>query len=203
MDVVKVINFIDKNNKLNENKNSLNITYSRTVNIIVGYYPYPEMIHSFIMEIKNNLNTEMKNYTNVKGGMTNWDYFLNKDIFNKFLTFIINKHQISHPHLFKYFLEKYNVKEAWGNQIQKNDSLDYHTHSCWHGILYLTKGCDLIFPELNLKITPEPGDYYIFPPEILHGFNKCEEENNRYSLIFNLEQKETKFNFSKKIKNLD
>ena len=203
MDVVKVINFIDKNNKLNENKNSLNITYSRTVNIIVGYYPYPEMIHSFIMEIKNNLNTEMKNYTNVKGGMTNWDYFLNKDIFNKFLTFIINKHQISHPHLFKYFLEKYTVKEAWGNQIQKNDSLDYHTHSCWHGILYLTKGCDLIFPELNLKITPEPGDYYIFPPEILHGFNKCEEENNRYSLIFNLEQKETKFNFSKKIKNLD
>jgi|TARA_R100000005_G_C4984881_1_gene193491 hypothetical protein len=203
LDVVKVINFIDKNNKLNENKNSLNITYSRTVNIIVGYYPYPEMIHSFIMEIKNNLNTEMKNYTNVKGGMTNWDYFLNKDIFNKFLTFIINKHQISHPHLFKYFLEKYNVKEAWGNQIQKNDSLDYHTHSCWHGILYLTKGCDLIFPELNLKITPEPGDYYIFPPEILHGFNKCEEENNRYSLIFNLEQKETKFNFSKKIKNLD
>ncbi len=198
-----MINFIDKNNKLNENKNSLNITYSRTVNIIVGYYPYPEMIHSFIMEIKNNLNTEMKNYTNVKGGMTNWDYFLNKDIFNKFLTFIINKHQISHPHLFKYFLEKYNVKEAWGNQIQKNDSLDYHTHSCWHGILYLTKGCDLIFPELNLKITPEPGDYYIFPPEILHGFNKCEEENNRYSLIFNLEQKETKFNFSKKIKNLD
>ena len=198
-----MINFIDKNNKLNENKNSLNITYSRTVNIIVGYYPYPEMIHSFIMEIKNNLNTEMKNYTNVKGGMTNWDYFLNKDIFNKFLTFIINKHQISHPHLFKYFLEKYSVKEAWGNQIQKNDSLDYHTHSCWHGILYLTKGCDLIFPELNLKITPEPGDYYIFPPEILHGFNKCEEENNRYSLIFNLEQKETKFNFSKKIKNLD
>ena len=198
-----MINFIDKNNKLNENKNSLNITYSRTINIIVGYYPYPEMIHSFIMEIKNNLNTEMKNYANVTGGMTNWDYFLNKDIFNKFLTFIINKHQISHPHLFKYFLEKYTVKEAWGNQIQKNDSLDYHTHSCWHGILYLTKGCDLIFPELNLKITPEPGDYYIFPPEILHGFNKCEEENNRYSLIFNLEQKETKFNFSKKIKNLD
>ena len=119
-----MINFIDKNNKLNENKNSLNITYSRTVNIIVGYYPYPEMIHSFIMEIKNNLNTEMKNHTNVKGGMTNWDYFLNKDIFNKFLTFIINKHQISHPHLFKYFLEKYTVKEAWGNQIQKNDSLE-------------------------------------------------------------------------------
>mgnify|MGYP003116248580 CR=1 FL=1 len=195
-----MINFIDKNNKLNENKNSLNITYPRTVNIIVGYYPYPEMIHNFIIDIKNNLNTEMQNYTNVKGKMTDWNYFLNKDNFNKFLTFIINKHQISHPHLFEYFLEKYIVKDAWGNQIQKNDSLDYHAHSCWHGVLYLTKGCDLLFPELNLKITPEPGDYYIFPPEILHGFNKCEEENSRYSLIFNLEQKETKFDLSKKIK---
>jgi len=198
-----VINFIDKNNQLNENKNSLNITYSRTVNIIVGHYPYPEAIHNFIIQIKNNLNPEMKNYTNVKGEMTNWDYFLDKENFNKFMTFIINKHQISHPHIFKYFLEKYTVKEAWGNHIQKNDSLNYHTHSCWHGILYLTKGCDLLFPELNLKITPEPGDYYIFPPQILHGFNKCEEENSRYSLIFNLEQKETKFNFSKKIKNFD
>lgn len=198
-----MINFIDKNNQLNENKNSLNITYSRTVNIIVGHYPYPEAIHNFIIQIKNNLNPEMKNYTNVKGEMTNWDYFLDKENFNKFMTFIINKHQISHPHIFKYFLEKYTVKEAWGNHIQKNDSLNYHTHSCWHGILYLTKGCDLLFPELNLKITPEPGDYYIFPPQILHGFNKCEEENSRYSLIFNLEQKETKFNFSKKIKNFD
>jgi hypothetical protein len=198
-----MINFIDKNNKLNENKNSLNITYPRTVNIIVGHYPYPEIIHNFIIDIKNNLSTEMKNYTNVKGGMTNWNYFQDKKNFNQFITFIINKHQISHPHLFKYFLEKYFVKEAWGNQIQKNDSIDYHTHVSWHGILYLTKGCDLLFPELNLKITPEPGDYYIFPPQILHGFNKCEEENSRYSLIFNLEEKETKFDLGKKIKNLD
>ena len=69
--------------------------------------------------------------------------------------------------------------------------------------MYLTKGCDLIFPELNLKITPEPGDYYIFPPEILHGFDKCKDENNRYSLIFNLNQKDNKFDFDKKINNLD
>ena len=41
-----------------------------------------------------------------------------------------------------------------------------------HMVFILTKGCDLILPELNLKITPEPGDYYIFPPEIMHGFDK-------------------------------
>ncbi len=86
-----MINFIDKNNKLNENKNSLNITYPRTVNIIVGYYPYPEMIHNFIIDIKNNLNTEMQNYTNVKGKMTDWNYFMKKDKIKKNLTFIKNK----------------------------------------------------------------------------------------------------------------
>ena len=66
-------------------------------------------------------------------------------------------------------------------------------------ILYLTKGCDLILPELNLKITPEPGDYYIFPPEILHGFDKYEGETNRYSLIFNIVPK-NEFEYLKKLK---
>ena len=47
-----MINLINKNNKLNENKNSLVITYPRTVHIIFGNYPYPEKIHNFILEIK-------------------------------------------------------------------------------------------------------------------------------------------------------
>tara|TARA_R100001509_G_scaffold660_2_gene684 strand:- start:92 stop:688 length:597 start_codon:yes stop_codon:yes gene_type:complete len=198
-----MINFIDKNNKLNENKNSLNITYSRTVNIIFGHYPYPDIVHNFIIEIKNNLNLKMKNYTNVKGGMTDWNYFIDKNNFKNFMTFLINKHQTTQPHLFEYFLEKYYIRNAWGNEIKQNDSLDYHTHSCWHGILYLTKGCDLILPELNLRITPEPGDYYVFPPEILHGFNKYEGENNRYSLIFNISESDNKFDFNKKIENIN
>jgi len=55
-----MINFIKKNNKLNETKNSLVITYPRTVNIIFGNYPYPEKIHNFIIEIKNNLSEKWK-----------------------------------------------------------------------------------------------------------------------------------------------
>ena len=67
-----------------------------------------------------------------------------------------------------------------------------------HGILYLTKGCDLELPELNLKINPEPGDYYIFPSNILHGFDKNEEKENRYSLVFNIVEKDG-FEYNKKI----
>jgi len=194
-----MISFIDKNNKLNEIKNSLSVTYPRTVNIIFGHYSYPDIIHNFILDIKNNLDSKMNNYTNVKGGMTNWYYFLDKDNFKNFFTYLINRHQTTHPQLFEYFLERYQVSNAWGNEIKPNDSLNYHTHPCWHGILYLTKGCDLYLPELNIKITPEPGDYYIFPPEIAHGFDKYEGEDNRYSLIFNIEQA-NEFNFKKKLK---
>jgi hypothetical protein len=188
-----------KSFKTNTINNSISITYPKTVNIIFGNYPYPEVIHNFIIAIKSNLDPKMENYSNVKGGMTDWRYFLDKPEFNNFITYLINKYQTTQPELFQYFLEQRYIRDAWGNEIKPGDSLDYHTHSCHHGILYLTKGCDLILPELNLKITPKPGDYYIFPPEILHGFNPYEGENNRYSLIFNIDLKmDTLFDFKKK-----
>ena len=193
-----MISLFDKNDQLGEHKNSLNVTYPRSVNIIFGTYPYPDVIHNFMISIKNNLNPKMKNYTNVKGGMTDWNYFIDKPEFINFMTFLINKHQTTHPSIFQHFLEKNTIENAWGNEIKKGDSLEYHTHSCLHGILYLTKGCDLILPELNLKITPEPGDYYIFPPEILHGFNLYEEDTDRYSLIFNIVEK-NQFEYKKKL----
>mgnify|MGYP003625442896 CR=1 FL=1 len=197
-----MINLIDKNNKLNETTNSLIVTYPRTINIIFGNYPYIDVINNLIIDIKNNLDSNMENYTNVKGGMTDWHYFIDKPLFKNFMVYLINKHQKSHSNIFEYFLEKNTIKEAWGNEIKKGDSLNFHTHTCLHGILYLTKGCDLILPELNLKITPEPGDYYIFPPEILHGFDKYKDEKNRYSLIFNIEQGD-RFNFNNKVEKIN
>tara|TARA_R110002020_G_scaffold110593_2_gene255401 strand:- start:261 stop:848 length:588 start_codon:yes stop_codon:yes gene_type:complete len=194
-----MINFLIKNNKLNETKSSLRITYPRTVDIIYGNYPYPHVIHNFILDIKNNLNPKMENYTNVKGGMTDWHHFLDNDNFKGFIAHLINTHQTTYPEIFQYFLEKNTVSEAWGNEIKKGDSLKYHTHHSLHGILYLTKGCDLILPELNIKITPEPGDYYLFPPQIIHGFDLYEGDNNRYSLIFNIVEKDH-FEYAKKLK---
>tara|TARA_R110002012_G_scaffold55583_7_gene141928 strand:+ start:2219 stop:2821 length:603 start_codon:yes stop_codon:yes gene_type:complete len=188
-----------KSFKTNTINNSISITYPKTVNIIFGNYPYPEIIHNFIVAIKSNLDPKMENYSNVKGGMTDWHYFLDKPEFNNFITYLINKYQTTQPDLFEYFLEKRYIRDAWGNEIKPGDSLDYHTHPCYHGILYLTKGCDLILPELNLKITPKPGDYYIFPPEISHGFDPYKGENNRYSLIFNIDLRlDNLFDFNNK-----
>eukprot|EP01049_Picozoa_sp_SAG25_P013626 SAG25_NODE_2163_length_1883_cov_3.816704_1_plen_95_part_10 len=95
-----MINFIDKNNKLEETRSSLTITYPRTVSIIFGNYSYPDIIHNLIMDIKNNLDSNMNNYTNVKGGMTNWYYFLDNINFKNFFAYLINKHQTTNPQLF-------------------------------------------------------------------------------------------------------
>ena len=193
-----MISFINKNNKLNEVKNSLTITYPRTVNIMYGNYPYSDVVHNFILDIKNNLDSKMENYTNAKGGMTKWDHFVNNNNFQSFLAYLINTHQNNYPDVFKYFLERKTVEEAWGNEIKKGDRLNYHVHPCWHGILYLTKGSNLVLPELNIQITPEPGDYYIFPPYISHGFDTHQEEANRYSLIFNITHSNQSFKFEEK-----
>ena len=198
-----MISICDKNYKLGEQRNSISVSYLRCVNIIFGHYPYPDVVNNLIINIKNNLSTDMDNYTNVKGGMTTWNHFVDNPLFNNFMAYLINKHQVTHANIFEYFYEKYYIENAWGNEIKKNDYLKYHTHPCLHGILYLTKGSDLILPELNLKITPEPVDYYIFPSEILHGFDRSQDEKNRYSLIFNLEPRDEKFDFDKKLEKLN
>jgi len=58
-----MISLLNKNNKISEEKTNLVVTYPRTVNIILGNYPYPEIIHNFIINIKSNLDSSMKNYT--------------------------------------------------------------------------------------------------------------------------------------------
>jgi hypothetical protein len=194
-----MISLLDSNNKLNEHKNSLNITYPRTVNIIFGHFPYIEIINNLIIEIKNNLEPNLQNFSAVQGGMTKWEYFLNNKNFDKFITYLINTNQTKHSNLFQYFYEKNYVFEAWGNEIKKGDSVDPHVHSSHHCILYLTKGSDLILPELNIKISPNPGDYYIFPPETLHSVNPSDDEFNRYSLVFNFNNHV--LNYREKLKN--
>ena len=39
-----MISILDKNYKLNEQRNSISVSYLRFVNIIFGHYPYPDQI---------------------------------------------------------------------------------------------------------------------------------------------------------------
>ena len=179
---------IIEQNVFYEQKNTLKVTYPRTVDIVFGTYPFPDKINNFIIDIKNNLLEDLEAKTHVKGRMTDWTFFTKNKNFNEFINYIINVNQPSSPDLFKYFYQKKYIPEAWGVQLKPNEIVTGHIHTTWSGILYLTKGSDLILPELNIKITPEPGTYYILPPQIVHGVDKGVEDKLRYSLIFNIFQ---------------
>jgi len=168
-------------------KSSVVVSYLRTVQITFGVYPFPDEINNFIIEIKNNLDKDVSYATNVKGGMTDWKYFVDKPSFQKFLTYFINQNQLTNQYL-QNFHEKRYVREAWGNELNTNDHVAEHSHLAYHGILYLTSGNPLILPELNMEIHPQPGEYYLFPPEIRHRVDPVKEnQNTRYNLIFNFD----------------
>jgi len=166
---------------------SIIVSYMRNVTIVCGNYPEKHELFNLITLIKNNTLESEYYATNVHGGKTAWDFFVNNPIFIKFITFLINKHQHHHS-FFRNFFEYKKIKDAWGNELKKGDSVNSHVHSVYHGILYLTKGAPLVLPELSLEVHPNPGDYYIFPPLLYHHVEKSENEGVRYNLVFNIEE---------------
>ena len=167
---------------------SIIVTYPRTIQISHGVYDnVVDMINMCTM-IAQNLDT--KELTNVYGGKTPWGFFNDKPEFTRFIDYVVNKHQNSNPFFNKQNWYNKSISfESWGNEIKKGDSVDMHIHPYYHLILYLTEGAPLILPELKMTIHPKKGHYYIFPPFILHGVDKVEEETKtRYCLVSNFKE---------------
>jgi hypothetical protein len=133
-------------------------------------------------------NIQKEEITNVYGGKTSWKFFNDKPEFTRFIDYVVQKHQNSNPFFNKQNWYNKNISfDSWGNEIKKGDSINMHTHKDHHLILYLTEGAPLILPELKMTIHPKKGHYYIFPPNVLHGVDKVEEETKtRYCLVSNL-----------------
>jgi|9_EtaG_2_1085328.scaffolds.fasta_scaffold03680_5 hypothetical protein len=181
-----MVEFIEKN-PLFTHSHSLVITYPRTVLITHGNYPYMDHIHNLLIQIKNNISEKNSYASNVKGGKTNWNHFVDNELTTKFINYCINKHVQTNPQLFQYFYERKTIRNAWGNELKKGDYVKQHIHFGYHCILYLTEGAPLLLPELNIKLFPKPGDYYFFPPYILHGVEESKSEENRYCLVMNID----------------
>ncbi len=72
------------------------------------------------------------------------------------------------------------IENLWGIELGKGDKVDQHDHTTVHGLLYLTEGNPLVLPQLQMSITPKPGDYYFFPPGIQHYVEEVKDDNKRY-----------------------
>ena len=166
--------------------NSLMVTYPRTVQITFGHYPYADHVENLKNEIRNNLTEELEDATYVRGKMTPWNYFIDNPLITKFVNHCINTHQLTNPELFRYFYQKQIIQNLWGIELGKGDRVDQHHHTTFHGLFYLTEGNPLVLPQLQMEITPKPGDYYFFPPGIEHYVEEVKDDNKRYTIVFNI-----------------
>ena len=161
------------------------VTYPKTTQISHGVYDNVVDMMNMTTMIKTNILE--RNVTNVKGGKTKFTFFNNTPEFERFLNYIVNKHQNINP-LFdknKWYTNKPEI-EAWGNELVKGEYVKMHTHFSHHIILYLTEGSPLLVPELKITIKPQVGSYYIFEPYILHGVPEVTDDSTRYNLVANI-----------------
>jgi hypothetical protein len=182
-----MIEFTNKNKFINNTRlTSFSITYPRTVTFFTGNYPRLDILHNLRLKIKNNLSKETTNKTYVRGGMTDWAFFIHDKDFSIFFTDIMNHYK---PILACDFILKkdLNLIDAWGNLLKKGEHVQVHKHNHFHGVLYLTEGIPLIFPEMEMVFDPKPGDWIISPPEILHGTDAVESDEERINVVFNFE----------------
>ena len=165
---------------------SLVVTYPRTVQITFGNYPYADQIENLKNETRHNLTDELEDATYVRGKMTAWNHFIDNPVITKFINHCINTHQCTNPGLFRYFYQKQIIENLWGIELGKGDKVDQHDHTTFHGLLYLTEGNPLVLPQLQMSITPKPGDYYFFPPGIQHYVEEVKDYNKRYTIVMNI-----------------
>jgi len=142
------------------------------------------LINKLKESIKNNISKYTSYKTNVKGKMTDWKFFIGKDIFKP-----IEK-----------ILYKYKLYDAWGNILYKGEHVEEHDHGGkidintalnMSGVLYLTNTKPgTYFKEFNKTIDPEIGKIIVFDNKYRHSVDKCDTDNERITLAFNGRKKE-------------
>ena len=142
-------------------------------------------IENLKKEVKKNVNSNFSYKTNVKGKMTDWSYFSNKNnIFKKV----------------EDLLFEYKIYQAWGTILNKGDYVVEHDHTCTNltnfyinisGVIYLTDvGPGTYFKEFNKTIKPEIGKIIVFNSEYRHAVEKYDKNEDRITIGFNGRRKE-------------
>tara|TARA_R100000664_G_C2747567_1_gene135063 strand:+ start:65 stop:586 length:522 start_codon:yes stop_codon:yes gene_type:complete len=140
----------------------------------------------FIKKIEEGImHKENKNYvTNVKGKMTDWKYFLEDKHFIELVTSIFKSANVMHKKL-----PSCRLSDAWGIKLQPSDHTEIHNHKpcLYSGAIYLTSSNNhLEFPEINVAMKPEVGEFALFSSFLKHFAAKGNDTNIKYGLSFNL-----------------
>jgi hypothetical protein len=148
-------------------------------------------------KIKNNINPDMYKKTNVRGGMTNYNFFVEDKDFHTLLN------DISFV-LFKFAdkngfegANKFKILDAWGNMLSKNEYVRNHWHLNNSNKIRAThistnvfldkKEPGTYFPKYRKQIKPQRGKMIVFLANEMHLVDVYKQEEPRYTLAFNLQ----------------
>jgi hypothetical protein len=153
--------------------------------ILTGEIKNDFIINNLKNFIKNNKDEKLSYNTNVKAHFTGFESLVeNKDFYN----FI----QLIKPEIKIIYNQPFKIKSAWGNLCKKGDEVLEHDHvavSAFCGILYLTEGGPgTYFKQYNLTIEEKIGKFILFHPLILHSVKKIENDIERMTVAFNMNQ---------------
>ena len=139
---------------------------------------------SFIKKINQHIEQKnLNDQTNVQGEMTDWKAFLNDEDLRKILydCFFELKDYAK--------IGKVTVDEAWGIKINKGDFTFEHNHggTMFSGVLYLSDSEQkLVFPELEIEVTPKKGTLVMFNSYLKHKTNSINKSDEpKYGIAFN------------------
>jgi len=165
--------------------------------MMVINYNNERILKSIEDKIKNNINPYMYKKTNVRGNMTNYNFFIEDKDFHILLN------DISFL-LFKFAdqngfegANKFKIIDAWGNMLSKNEYVRNH----WHlnnknkvraphmsiNVSFDKKEPGTYFPKYRKQIKPKRGKMVVFLANEMHLVDVYKHEEPRYTLAFNLQ----------------
>ena len=134
---------------------------------------------------KINTNTGSADYkTNVKGKMTTGVFEKDPHFHTTFTRFRERNSEITD--VLKPALD---LTDVWGIKNDTGDFTKLHKHGESHisGLFYLNHHPQVLeFPQLNLKIKPEPGLFLIWNSSLWHKCDPIVYKEPKYAVVFNL-----------------
>jgi hypothetical protein len=156
-----------------------------TKNLFIIEYQIKDLsfVNHFKSLIDKNVGT-LSYKTNVKGKMTDWEFFKGVPKFNELL---LNIGEIFSTFPFRAL----TLAQAWGNIIEKGDEVIMHNHRYNHisGVLYLTEnGPGTYFPQFNKTVVEKIGKFVFFSAEANHSVVKSDVKQKRYTVACNFNE---------------
>jgi hypothetical protein len=153
--------------------------------ILTGKINNEQLIKNLVDFVKKNKDKNLSYKTNVKGHFTGFQSLIRND---DFLTFLKNIQE----NIKIIYQDNFIIQEAWGNICKIGEEVTEHDHggiTGFCGILYLSEGGPgTYFKEYDLLIKEEIGKYLLFHPSLKHSVKKIENDIERITIAFNINQ---------------